>query len=105
MSYALYKFHKAILSLDGTGLQKKEWLASSYMHHIIHLRDADLPEAVREDFQDLRSRLTRVPGKGPMATLEESVKLMDDREVNSIINHIILIYKSIRHHEKASAEV
>lgn len=99
MSYALYKFHKAILSLYGTDLQKKQWLASSYMHHIVHLRDIDLPEPLREEFQELRDRLTRVSAEGPITTLEETVKTMNNSEVNTIIDRIVVMYDRIRRYE------
>jgi hypothetical protein len=104
MSYALYKFHKAILSLDGTELQPRQWLASSYMHHIVNLRDHDLPEPVRRDFEELRGTLTRVAADGPAETLEQTVKSMDNAEVNSVIDRIIAIYDSIRQHERATEQ-
>jgi hypothetical protein len=99
MSYALYKFHKAILSLYGTELQRRQWLTSSYVHHIVHLRDHDLPEPVRRDFEELRGTLTRVAAGGPTETLEQTVKAMDNSEINSTIDRIIAIYDSIRLHE------
>ncbi|HYD82350.1 MAG TPA: hypothetical protein VEC06_21310 [Paucimonas sp.] len=96
MSYALYKFHKAILSLYGTELQRRQWLTSSYVHHIIHLRDNDLPEAVRGEFSELRQRLTRIRADGPTATLEQTVKAMDNAEINTIIDRIIAIYDAMQ---------
>jgi hypothetical protein len=102
MSYALYKFHKAILSLYGTDLQKKQWLASSYMHHIVHLRDVDLPEPLREEFQELRSCLVGSSESMLDATLEDTVKMLNNNEVNIIIDRIVVMYDLIRRYEGMS---
>jgi hypothetical protein len=102
MSYALYKFHKAILSLYGTDLQKKQWLASSYMHHIVHLRDIDLPEQLREEFLELRNCLIKSSASGVDMTLEETVNTLNNSEVNIIIDRIVAMYDMIRRYEGMS---
>jgi len=104
MSYALYKFHKAILSLYGTELPRRQWLTSSYVHHIIHLRDHDVPESVRSEFLEVRDILTSVHAGGPTETLEQSVEIMDDVEVNAVIDRIIAIHDAIRAHERATEQ-
>jgi len=96
MSYALYKFHKAILSLDGTYLQKKEWLASCYIVHILHLRQEDIPQCVEDDIRQLKSDLTMVPGIGIVGTLEATVSQMENAEADKIIHRIFHIYKILR---------
>lgn len=95
MSYALYKFHKAILSLHGTELQKKQWLASSYIHHILHLQEEDLPEEVRAEFRSVCQALIKIPGQCLSLTLEQSVRAMTSAEVDRLIQRIVLLHDSI----------
>lgn len=103
MSYALYKFHKAILSLYETELPRRQWLTSCHIYHILHLQDEDLPKSVRSKFDDLRQILTKVPGCGSTETLERTVEAMNNSEINSVIDHIITIHAAIHQHEQMAA--
>jgi hypothetical protein len=104
MSYALYKFHKAILSLYGTELQKRQWLASSYVHHIVHLRNDDLPPPIRTDFENLRRMLTRIQGNGMTDTLEQSVNAMSNDEVGDAVNRIVALHDALRRTQDATQD-
>jgi hypothetical protein len=104
MSYALYKLHKAILSFDGTGLKKKEWLASCYIMRIIQLHDEDIPQCVEEGILQLKQDLTSVPGIGIVGSLEATVSQMDDAQADNIMHRIFSLYKTLRASEIETAK-
>jgi hypothetical protein len=99
MSYASYKFTKAILSLEEAHFQKKEWLASSYVYHLVHLQDDDIPPELREEFREVRMELTKVRAQGADCSLQATVQNMDDAEVSRTVDRIVNMYNIIKNYE------
>lgn len=102
MSYALSKFYRAIQALEGDEEQRKQWLASSYILHILHLQDHDIPRHLGEEFRNLKRDLTCIKGVGFDGTLAATVSTMDDVEVARMIGRITDIYKALKFDESAA---
>lgn len=51
MSYARYKFNKAVQSLSEAGARRREWLASDHVYRLMRLTPADVPLELKHEFQ------------------------------------------------------
>jgi hypothetical protein len=98
MSYAWYKFHKAVRSLTVAHSQKKAWLASDYVCRIILLRPEDLPGEIQAEFLDFQRDLTTCPADSLTSSLRATVKAMDQAEVIKMILRLIRMYEVFKAH-------
>lgn len=99
MSYALYKFNKAIVSLPETKVRKREWLASNYMYHLIHLQDTDIPLEIKREFLEFKRDLTKVHAQGVDSSLQATVSKMNDAEAGKMIERVVRMYNVIKNNE------
>jgi len=51
MSYARYKFNKAVQSLNEAGARRREWLASDHAFRLLRMTTEDIPLELRQEFQ------------------------------------------------------
>lgn len=101
MSYAWYKFHKAIRSLAIARAHKKNWLASDYVSRIILLNPDDLPAAIQPEFRRFRHDMTLKPAESVVASLRVTVNAMSEGEVIKMILRIIKMHDALKAHEDA----
>jgi len=99
MSYAWEKFHMAIHSLAGPGLQR-ERLVSAYVYNLIHVKPEDVPADIRDKLRQFQHDITRVEAKGGEGLVQATVNSMDDTEVNRMIKRIISMHDAITRHEE-----
>jgi hypothetical protein len=102
MSYALYKFHKAICSLHDRQLDKRQWLASHYIHHIVHLQEATLPVDIRQEFCNVRNILTKISANTPSEALQCTLNVMNDAEIEQVITRLENMYEHLQRSENFS---
>jgi hypothetical protein len=95
MSYASYKFHKAVLSLQETE-SYREWLTSSYIYHLLQLRDDELPPDIKDEFHKLRRDLTATQGKGLYDSLQATVYTMNDNQIDHAVKRIVNMQSTIK---------
>lgn len=98
MTYARYKFQKAIseLSRDGT---LRERLINAFLVNLIHIDQADLPETVRNDFLNFKYRIIQNHPETAYQTVESMVIKMDDPEVQKLIDTLFSMYEVISKQE------
>ena len=99
MSYAWYKFHKAVRSLSFARAQKKSWLASDYVSRIVLLRPEELPEEIRPEFLRLQCDMTLVPARTVVESLRATVKNMSEVDVIKMILRIISVHDALKARE------
>ncbi len=96
MSYAWYKFHKAVRSLAFARTQKKAWLASDYVTRILLLQAQDLPEPIRPEFQRFQRDMTMIQGQNVEGSLRATVKAMSEAEVIKMILRLISLHDVLK---------
>lgn len=97
-SYTWEKFFGATMSLVGDGPLKErlEYAAQS----IIHLRNQDIPEAVKEDVLSLIEDLTSGNPEGEEGRIRATINRMTDEEAGGTAKRILGIYDNIARHRK-----
>lgn len=98
MSYASYKFHKAIRSLALAAGHKREWLASDYVTRILMLNPDDLPEATRCEFRQFQQDMIPPLSRSVKDAHRATVKAMSESEVIKTILRILVLHESIKCH-------
>ena len=100
MSYAWYKFHKAVRSLTFASTQKKSWLASDYVSRLLLLQAEDLPEEIRPDFRRFQRDMTVIPARTVVESLRATVQSMSEVEVIKMILRIISLHDALKSREQ-----
>ena len=100
MSYAWYKFHKAVRSLAFASSQKKAWLASDYVSRILMLQPEDLPREIQAEFRRFQRDMTACPAGGVTASQRATVKAMNEAEAIKMILRLIRMHDVVKTHEK-----
>ena len=100
MSYAWYKFHKAVRSLTFARGQKRSWLASDYVSRILLLQAEDLPEDIRPEFRRFQRDMTLSPARTVVESLRATVKNMSEVEVIKMILRIISLHDALKSREQ-----
>lgn len=94
MTYARYKFQKAIneLSRDGS---LRERLLDAYLVNLMHIDLTDLPETVRNDFLKFKYQLIQNRQDENYRMVESTLKRMDESDVKRLINALFTMYEVI----------
>jgi hypothetical protein len=97
-SYVWEKFFGATMSLigDGSLKQRLEYAAQS----IIHLKNQDIPEDVKEDVLSLIEDLTSGNPDGDEGRIHATIKRMSDEEARGTAKRILGVYDNIARHRK-----
>jgi len=91
MDYALYKFRKAVNALQDHASRPRDWLRSSHLHHIVSLRDDDLPPQGRAGMHVLR-RLLGIDGAGTVsASLDRAARDLSAEDVQTVIDTVKML--------------
>ena len=95
MSYARYKFNKAVQSLREAGAKRREWLASDHVSRLMRLTTADVPTELQREFQlfqgEIKPILHAVEKKIPQAAM----RAIDEQTVARIIERIMYMHEVI----------
>lgn len=102
MSYAWYKFHKAMRSLSDAGMRKKQWLASEQVFRIVRLNAEDVPSQIRDAFRRFQVDMTKVNLQDVERSLQATVSAMDETEASAMVNCAIRMYDTLERHESHS---
>lgn len=100
LSYGWEKLHLAIHSLCGQGDQT-ERLLNAIVYSLIHITpDNDLPEGIRQEFQDFMAEMTSVETQRDEGRVKATIDTLDKIGLDDKIEKIISFYDAIcRHHE------
>jgi len=94
MSAHWNEFHAAARLLVGTG-QVKARLIEAYRRHLAPLREADLPESIREPFSRLRAAMHETQATGGMSAAEASVRKMSEKDASEHSAGIFEMFASL----------
>jgi hypothetical protein len=99
MSYARYKFNKAVRSLNEAGARRLEWLGSDNAFRLMRLTTADVPIEVRQEFQLFQQEIK------PILRFSETdmrmwglARTVDESAVGRIIDRIMHMHEVIETH-------
>jgi hypothetical protein len=85
------RFAEAVHALIGDGPVKQR-LATAFAAHLADLADADLPAALRREFAELQSALTRIAPCGSETRVRASVQKMSAKEAAGHAATILRLY-------------
>jgi hypothetical protein len=100
MSYAAYKFQKAMGELTGRG-SLRERLLNAYMINLINVEKDDLPVAVWREFEQFRNDMTRIKHGESTLSVEATVASMNESEVKDMADKIIIMYDIVTKSEQS----
>jgi hypothetical protein len=98
MSQAWEKFYEAVRSLASWGTIQ-ERLANTYICYLAELESDNLPEEIKNDFDDFRNKLTDNKPLGEENAVEIKIKNMSDQEAFEFTERIIDMYEYIARRE------
>lgn len=97
-SYGWEKLHQAMHALAGAKDQKNR-LISALSYDLLNIRpDPDLPEELREEFEQFMRDMTAVAADGDEGTIYATVRRMDENGVRAAIAKIIHFYDTVCRH-------
>ena len=85
------RFAEAVHALIGDGPVKQR-LAMAYASHLADLADAELPAALRREFEELQTAMTRVAPFGTVTRVRASVQKMSPKEAAGHAATILKLY-------------
>lgn len=101
MSYARYKFNKAVRSLNEAGARRLEWLGSDNAFRLMRLTTADVPIEVRREFQLFQQEIKPILRFSETdARMWGMVRTIDERAVGRIIDRIMRMHEVIETHDE-----
>lgn len=103
MSYARYKFHKAMHSLDYAGQRKREWLAGEHVYRILRLKLEDVPAEIRHELRQFQQDMTSVKAKKMEDSVRATVRAMNEPAVSSMIGRIVSMRNMIDRSESTQS--
>jgi len=101
MSYARYKFNKAVRSLREAGARRLEWLGSDNAYRLMRLTTEDVPSELRGEFQLFQQEIK------PILRFSENdgrtqvvLRNLDEGTVGRIIDRIMRMHEVIETHNE-----
>lgn len=96
MSYARYKFNKAVQSLHEAGVKRREWLASDHAYRLLRLTTADIPVELKHEFQLFQREMKPILRTSEMGVRQwGAIRLVDEATVGRIIDRIMYMHEVI----------
>lgn len=96
MSYARYKFNKAVRSLNEAGKRRLEWLGSDNAFRLLRLTTADVPVELKQEFQLFQQEMKPILRFSETDTrLWGNVRTVDEATVGRIIERIMRMHEII----------
>ena len=96
MSYARYKFNKAVQSLREAGARRREWLASDHAYRLLRLTAADIPVELEHEFQLFVREIKPILSASETGARQwDTVWSVDEATVGRIIDRIMYMHEVI----------
>ncbi len=96
MSYARYKFNKAVQSLSEAGAKRREWLASDHVCRLLRLTTADVPVELKHEFQLFEREMKPILRASDLSARPSGViRSVDEATVGRIIDRIMYMHEVI----------
>jgi hypothetical protein len=93
MSYARYKFNKAVQSLNEAGVRRREWLASDHAFRLLRMTMDDVPIELRHEFQLFLHEMTPILRSNDTELCRlRAIRSVDEATVRRIIDRIIYMH-------------
>jgi|AraplaCL_Col_mCL_1032037.scaffolds.fasta_scaffold50749_1 hypothetical protein len=100
MSYARYKFNKAVQSLNEAGARRREWLASDHVYRLLRLTPADVPRELQQEFQLFQREMRPILRASEIGIPQWSaIRTIDDDTVLRIIDRVRYMHEVIETHK------
>ena len=100
MSYARYKFNKAVQSLYEAGARRREWLASDHVYRLLRLTPADVPHELQQEFQLFQREMRPILRASEIGIPQWSaIRTIDDDTVLRIIDRVRYMHEVIESHK------
>lgn len=93
MSYAVYKLQQAVAEMSAPGTMRSR-LLNAYIVHLMRLSPADLPPAVRTDFDNFKRRMARVKLGMEVDNLQQ-VTPMNDTEIGHMVDKLYELHAAV----------
>jgi hypothetical protein len=102
MSYARYKFNKAVKSLNEAGARRLEWLGSDNAFRLMRLTPADVPIELRQEFQLFQQEMKPILRFSEMDARQWGIaRTLDEATAGRIIDRMMHMHEVIEtHHEQ-----
>lgn len=96
MSYARYKFNKAVRSLSEAGTRRREWLASDHAFRLLRLTPTDVPIALQQEFQMFQHEMKPILRASETGFRQfAAFRAVDEETVGRIIDRIMYMHQVI----------
>lgn len=96
MSYAWYKFNKAIQSLNEYGMSRREWLASDHVYRLMRLTEEDIPPELRAEFRQFQRDVEPIIRATELeSSIDEAMLAIDDDLAKRIVERITYMHDVI----------
>lgn len=96
MSYARYKFNKAVQSLKEAGGRRREWLASDHVYRLLRLTAEDMPGELQQEFQQFQREMRPILRASEIGIPQWSaIRTIDDETVLRIIDRVRRMHEVI----------
>jgi hypothetical protein len=96
MSYARYKFNKAVQSLNEAGVKRREWLASDHACRLLRLTTEDVPVELKHEFQLFEREMKPILRASDLSIRQWGiVRSVDEETVGRIIDRIMYMHEVI----------
>ena len=106
MSYARYKFNKAVQSLKDAGARRREWLASDHAFRLLRLTAADVPVELTDEYQLFLREMKPIVRASEMGAGQWSAfGTVDEETASRIIGRIMYMHDVIELKDEKNQEV
>jgi hypothetical protein len=95
MSYAEYKFGKAMRALSDLNGRQRPWLASAEVYLLSQLRDEEVPTEIRLNFSQFKQVIAQLQAKYAKQSLEAMAAAATDSEVADIADRFLKLYEAM----------
>lgn len=92
MTYAHQKLKNAVEALRDPAINKRQWLASNDVYHVLHLALEELPHDVRADFDQLRSDDLVAVMRTNAGRQIDMANIIPDADVERLAGRILELY-------------
>lgn len=89
------KLNLAVNSLARSTQSLQKRLATAYIYNLSHLRIEELPEEMRDEFQQVRRELTKVEPIADEGRIAATTNEMSDDEAGELISRIVSMYDAV----------
>lgn len=101
MSYARYRFNKAVRSLKEAGARRLEWLGSDNVFRLMRLSSSDVPIELQREFQLFQQEIKPILRVSEMDARQWGItRMVDEATVGRIIDRMMRMHEVIETHDE-----